>query len=164
MFFFIALVLMPSATFADSNKNSEDQDHWVSEVVRIPITLNPVAKDGQFITAAAAQSISGYADFWIEKEGRFVFSNWVVTMDSPGTYITSVNLSVYYSGNAFNNGDHWEAFVYPLGGPRVSAANQGLNIYSQPGTYSATLSGSVWTTKGQAFVISPNKTIHFSLL
>lgn len=151
-------MLLPTTAFASEPINT----HWKSEVIRIPVTLTPAG--GQ--TSAPADVISGYIDFWVETDTlpRIAYANWVVTMDSPNTYITAVNLAVYYSGNEFNGGDKWEPFNYPTGGPRISASGQGSNFYKLAGSYSATLSGSVMTNKGSAFIVSPNKTVYFSFV
>ncbi|MFD2702633.1 hypothetical protein ACFSVM_19455 [Paenibacillus shunpengii] len=136
-----------------------------SEKVRIPFTatthLNDATKNAD---TKAVDEISGYVDFWVQTySGRLVVPFFEIGLDEPDdAFLLGYDFEVYYSGNEFNGGDYWEDLSGPIPILRRTYEGQGLgNIYTQAGSFSATLTGTVATSEGPSMVVSPNRTVYF---
>ncbi len=145
--FMLLLLLVPTEVFANTSE----------EHVRIPITLVPT--EGEDSTQPTAKAIEGYVDFWTTTSGIDVTAHWKVVITSPKTYITRVNLSVGWSPGGYKSIHN---FNYATFGTPTSVTNIAENFYSTTGTHSATIMGSVSTTKGVAYTVKTG-TIKFKL-
>jgi hypothetical protein len=143
LFLFMLLLLVPSVAFGEETAEVEQ--------IRIPITLVPSENDSN-VVQPTAEVITGYLDFWSEVYGDDVEGHWTVTITTPNTYITNVNLSVLWSSGGI---DTFEAFNYPTYGVPRSVSNVAYNSYYISGKHQASIAGSVGTTKGVTYTITP---------
>ncbi|UJF35543.1 hypothetical protein [Paenibacillus hexagrammi] len=160
----VLVLALPTGAFAKDSGNSIKEGTYPKHV-RIPITLVPT-EDGKSsnnsISPLAAKPIDGYLDFWSVVHGSTVDANWTVTITTPNTYITRVNLTLKWGLGLLGT---TVPFNYQTFGTPKSVSNQSSYTYSSTGTKWATISGSVSTlsttgSSGTAFTVSP-ATIEF---
>ncbi|GIO70436.1 hypothetical protein [Paenibacillus cookii] len=97
--------------------------------------------------------------------GRFVTPHYEIEVDTPpDAFITGLDLLVYYSGNEFNNGDKYDPIYRVALGTKHLVGKGDPQIYTQGGSFSATISGEVLTNKGVAMVVPSNKSVYFKLV
>lgn len=145
-------LLLPTVAFGEENESDEEV-----EQIRIPIILVP-NESGEFQTNAKKDVVKGYLDFWSTGKGDEVIAHWKVTITTPKVYITSVNLDVLWSEGGL---DRTTSFKYKTYNTPTYVSNDAENIYYIDGRHSATILGSVMTTKGVAYTVKPG-TIYFS--
>jgi hypothetical protein len=146
-FLFMMVLLLPTVAFGKEKAETE------VDKIRIPITLIPTANKSNGIQAEAAQTINGYLDFWsVVKNGDDVEGHWTVTITTPSTYITRVNLSIFWNTGGLKTSG---AFNYPTFGVPTSVSNVSYNSFYIAGKHQASIYGSVDTTKGVAYTITP---------
>lgn len=142
---------------------AKKDEEIASEKVRIPFQI-ALSEQGQRALATDATVIGGYVDFWVTTKsvGRIVTPHYEVAIDTPSNaFITGFAFNVYFSGNEFNGGD----VNVPIA--RCCLAHESYSgtgnkvIYTQAGSYSATITGTVSTNLGVAMTVSPNKTVYF---
>ncbi|MCP3773538.1 hypothetical protein NLX71_09465 [Paenibacillus sp. MZ04-78.2] len=157
IFLLVVLIFsLPTGAFAEAKQLSVKEEAYTQHT-RIPITLIPIA-DGNTVSAAKSR-VDGYVDFWSEVEGKKVYANWKVTITTPKAFIVGVDINVKWGIGLIGR---TVKFKYPTFGVPTFVANQAENTFESEGTYFATISGSVSTTKGNAYTVAPG-TIKFTV-
>ncbi|OPA75174.1 hypothetical protein BVG16_21450 [Paenibacillus selenitireducens] len=157
----VLIVALPTSVFAEvSQVPSENVEAGTyPEHVRIPIKLVPL--EGNQL-AKGSGTIDGYLDFWSEVDGKTVDANWTVTITTPKTWISYVNMVVTWDIEPYG-----EQFKYSTFGTPRSVSNQATKSYAFAGKKFATINGSVTCLSsdgsgGVAYAVTPG-TIQFEV-